>query len=115
MTETTPAAEPRAEVYRARLGVANTPMSSTSRVDYYESLARLEDDILAAQLDVLLSERNVEANTRRRLRLWRDFLKGDEYPRITQVIAVERFDDGRWVPLNIEFTAPQVKVTESAR
>jgi hypothetical protein len=84
-------------------------------VDYYESLARLEDDLLSAQLDIVIADRAVDHQTTSRLRLWRNFLKGDDYPKVTQVIAVERFDDGRWVPLTFEFTAPHVTVSEEGR
>lgn len=111
MTDTTDA--PRAEVYRLRLAVARSHSSSSGEVEYFESRLRLEDALLAAQLDALIEDsRGGDRTVTRRRRLWRDFLKGSDYPHITRIVAVERFDDGTWTPLEVAFTEPTVVLTE---
>jgi hypothetical protein len=105
----------KAEVYRARFAIKLSSSGSTGDWRYYESREQLAGDLLAAQLDVLLEEGNRSATRHvyRQRRLWRDFLKGDDYPKVTKVLSVDRFEGGRWVPLAVEFHEPSITITDA--
>ena len=97
------------EIYRVRTGVASSPSAGMGRTDYYESKASLLTALLAAQLDVLLKDDSrVERSVAHRRRLWRDFLKGDDYPKVTNLFEVSQLIDGQWLPLEVHFIEPMV-------
>lgn len=115
MTTTAPTEEPKAEVYRARFGLKTSAGCSSGDWRYYESRTQLEDDLLAAQLDVLIEHdgRNVTRSIARRRRVWRRFLEDEDYPRVTNIVGIDRFEDGRWIPLAVEFHEPTVTITDA--
>lgn len=102
-------AEAPVEMYRVRTGMKFTAGGSSGDVKYYESREWMLSDLLAAQLDKLLEDGlNTERNVARRRRLWRDFLKGDDYPKVTNIFAVEQLVDGHWQLLTITFAEPTI-------
>jgi hypothetical protein len=108
MTDNTPE---KAEVFRAKYSVDLTHSASTAEWKYYESRQTLANDLLAAQLDVLVASGNShsERHIWRRRKLWRDFLKGDDdYPKVKQILSVDRFDNGVWIPVGVTFTEPSI-------
>lgn len=108
MTDTESVTEP-VEIFRIRTGVSLSSSSSSGSVNYHESRDAMLTQLLAAQLDLLLkNDGGTERSVARRRRLWRDFLKGDDYPKVTNVFGVEQLVDGQWLPLKVTFTEPTV-------
>lgn len=109
MTDTDQPDTPPVEMYRVRTGVAFSSSASSGSVDYYESREAMLTALLAAQLDLLLKDDSrTDRNVARRRRLWRDFLKGDDYPKVTNVFGVHQLVEGQWLPLELTFTEPTV-------
>lgn len=104
------------QIFRFKRGINYSSNGSGGHWDYYESEADLKVAILEAKLDVDAftdsrdEDRKLLARFSKKIRAKR---RGDDasYPRVSQIIAVERHTDQGWMPVYYEYHAPEIVLT----
>lgn len=100
-------------LYRVKYGIENGG-ASWGDWRYYEKEDKMLIDLLEAYLDMEAKEAKVKRNWLRMMLggIWSKHVKGNDetFSRYSNVFAVEKVVNDEWVPVEVEFIKPEVRL-----